>query len=173
MTKRRGRGDGGIDQRGPETFRLRYRVDGKRFTKTFHGTQPEARKELRQLLGDGDAGQHVAPDKIKLSTWIEQWTAQGAPGRREKRVGRRSLQRYGELLNCHVVPKLGERPLQQIRPTEIDEVYIDLEQQVSPRTAHWVQIGSRPSVVAKTFSKEVGGAAKYLIWLRWKGGRVV
>jgi integrase len=138
MTKRRGHGDGGIDQRGPNVFRLRYRVDGKRFTKTFHGTLPEARKELRRLLGDGDTGQHVPPDKIKLATWINQWTAAGAPGRRKKRVGRRTLQRYGELLNCHVVPKLGERPLQQIRPPEIDELYIDLEHQVSPRTAHHV-----------------------------------
>jgi integrase len=138
MTKRRGHGDGGIDQRGPDTFRLRYRVDGKRFTKTFHGTLLEARKELRRLLGDGDAGQHVAPDKIKLSTWIDHWTAAGAPGRRKKRVGRRSLQRYCELLKCHVVPKLGEQPLQQIRPNETDELYVDLEQRVSPRTAHHV-----------------------------------
>ena len=35
--RRREHGEGGIDQRGPNTFRLRYRVDGKRFSVTFKG----------------------------------------------------------------------------------------------------------------------------------------
>jgi integrase len=35
---KRGHGDGGIDERGENIYRLRYRVDGKRFSKTFRGT---------------------------------------------------------------------------------------------------------------------------------------
>jgi len=37
MTKR-AHGDGGIDPRGENYWRLRYRVNGQRFTKTFHGS---------------------------------------------------------------------------------------------------------------------------------------
>jgi hypothetical protein len=37
MTKRRGFGDGGIDARGESSWRLRYRVNGRRFTKTVKG----------------------------------------------------------------------------------------------------------------------------------------
>jgi hypothetical protein len=48
---RRDYGDGGIDARGPNRWRLRWRVDGKRFTKSFHGTIGEARKELRRARG--------------------------------------------------------------------------------------------------------------------------
>jgi integrase len=119
---------------------LRYRVNRKRFTKTFHGSLADARKELRRLLRSGDTGEHVAPDKITLAQWVDQWMEAGAPGRRQKKVGRRTLERYAELLRCHVVPALGSRPLQQIQPTEIDGLYTKLEQggQLSPRTIHHV-----------------------------------
>jgi integrase len=135
MTKRRDRGDGGIDKRSENVWRLRYRIKGHRFSVTFHGTLQEARKELRRLLRSGDTGEHVAPDKITLSQWIEQWLAGGAPGRRQKRVGARSLERYAIMLRCHVLPALGTRPLQQIQPTEIDALYRKLEGEIAPRTA--------------------------------------
>jgi integrase len=137
-SKRRDHGDGGIDARGPDTWRLRYRVKCKRYSVTFHGSLSDARKEVRRLLKSGDDGEHIAPDKITLAAWIEQWLAAGAPGRRQKRVGRRTLDRYGQLLRCHVTPSLGDRPLQQIQPTWIDELYQKLEGKIAPRTAHHV-----------------------------------
>ena len=63
MTKR-SHGDGAIDARGENTHRLRYRINGRRFTKTFHGTLTEARKELRALVRSGDTGEHVDPAKM-------------------------------------------------------------------------------------------------------------
>ena len=120
MTKRRDRGDGGIDRRGDDVWRLRYRIKGQRFSVTFRGTLQEARKEVRRLLKSGNDGSHVAPDKITVGQWIEQWLAAGAPGRRQKRVGARSLERYAIMMRCHVVPVLGARSLQQLQATEID-----------------------------------------------------
>jgi hypothetical protein len=73
MTKKRGHGDGGIDARGENSWRLRYRVNGKRFVKTVHGTKSEAQKALRDLLHSGDTGAHVAPDRMTLGAWIEHW----------------------------------------------------------------------------------------------------
>ena len=67
MTKRRTYGDGRIDARGENSWRLRYRVNGQRFTQAFHGTLSEARKELRRLIRSGDVGEHVAPDKMTLA----------------------------------------------------------------------------------------------------------
>ncbi len=64
----------------------------------------------------------------------------GAPGRKKKPVGRRTLERYGELLRCHVVPTLGKRPLQQLQATDIDTLYQALDGRMSPRTAHHVHI---------------------------------
>jgi integrase len=136
--KRRDHGDGGIDARGPDTWRLRYRIRGRRYSVTFHGSLSAARAELRRLLRTGDVGEHVAPDKIALGQWVEQWIAAGAPGRRRKRVGRRTLARYAELLRCHVVPALGPRQLQQLQATEIDALYQKLDGKIAPRTAHHV-----------------------------------
>jgi integrase len=126
MTKR-SHGDGGIDERGDGIYRLRYRVNGRRFTKTFHGTLTEARKELRALIRSGDAGEHVDPTKMTVGQWIDQWIEAGAPGRKKKRVGQRTLERYEELLRVHVKPALGGRALQQVRATEIDKLYAALE----------------------------------------------
>jgi integrase len=138
MTKRRDRGDGGIDERGPNNYRLRYRIKGQRFSVTFHGTLQEARKELRRLLRSGDTGEHVAPDKITLAAWIERWLSIGAPGRQQKRVGRRTLRRYTELLRTHVMPSIGTHPLQQLQATAIDALYARIEGKVSLRTARHV-----------------------------------
>jgi integrase len=142
---KRAHGDGGIDRRAEDSYRLRYRVNGKRYAKTFHGSLSDARKELRRLIRTSDVGEHVAPDKITLSEWINQWTAllerkqQDDDGRRKRGlVNRRTLERYEDLLRCHVVPSLGARPLQQIQASEIDNLYIKLEQKLSTRTTHHV-----------------------------------
>jgi len=140
MTNRRGHGEGTIQERGEDTYRIRYRVDGRRFTKTFHGTKADARKELRRLLKAGDDGEHVDPSKKTVGQWIKEWLAAGAPGRRKKRVGQRTLERYEQLLNTHVEPVLGERLLQQLRPPEIDKLYAGLEGKIAPRTAHHVHV---------------------------------
>jgi integrase len=137
MTKR-SHGDGAIDTRGENTHRLRYRVNGRRFTKTVHGTLTEARKELRALQRSADTGEHVDPTKITVGQWIDQWIEAGAPGRKKKRVGQRTLERYEELLRVHVKLKLGARPLQKLKATEIDELYGELEPLMAPMTLHHV-----------------------------------
>jgi integrase len=133
MTKRRDHGDGSIDARGPDRWRLRYRVGHKRFSTTFRGTLTKARRELRRLLRTGDTGEHVAPDKITLSEWIDRWTAllRGL-------VSARTIERYAELLRCHVKPTLGARPIQQVQASEIDDLYVKLEKKLAPRTVHHV-----------------------------------
>jgi hypothetical protein len=77
MTKKRSYGDGGIDQRGENIFRLRYRIGKKRFAKTFHGTLAEAKKELRALLRSGDTGEHVEPSKITIAEFVRNRSTSG------------------------------------------------------------------------------------------------
>src|SRR5262249_54310062 len=82
-------------------------------------------------------GEHVAPDKTTLAQWVTHWIAIGAPGRRKRQVSRRALQRYEQALRCHVVPVLGSRHIQQIRPADIDALYAGLNG-IAPQTAHQV-----------------------------------
>jgi integrase len=141
-------GDGGIDTRGENVHRLRYRLNGRRFTKTVRGTLSEARRELRALVRSGETGEHVAPDKVTVTQWIDQWIEAGAPGRKKKKVGQRTLERYEELLRVHVKPMLGARPLQKLQPTEIDQLYSELEslvdedgdRKIAPMTLHHVHV---------------------------------
>lgn len=137
---RRSHGDGAIDERGPDTYRLRYRLKGKRFSKTFKGSITEARKELRRLIRSGDTGEHVEPDRVTVAEWVKEWIAAGAPGRKKKRVSQRTLERYDDLLRLHVVPVLGTRRLQALQASEIDKLYADMASAaaIAPRTQHHV-----------------------------------
>jgi integrase len=139
---KRSHGDGAIDTRGENVHRLRYRIDGRRYTKTFHGSLGDARRELRRLIRSGDVGEHVAPDKLTVGDWVDQWIEAGAPGRRREKVSERTLERYRDLLNVHVKPVLGDRRLQQLQPQEIDKLYLGLAEAatIAPRTQHHVHV---------------------------------
>jgi hypothetical protein len=79
MPRKKGHyGSGTIDQQGEHSWRLRYRIAGRRFTKTVQASKTAAAKELRRLLHDADAGTHVAPDRIT----VEELTAGFRPARR-------------------------------------------------------------------------------------------
>jgi integrase len=135
MTKR-SYGDGSIDERGENTFRLRYRIGRQRYSVTFRGTPAEARKKLRELLRSGDIGEHVEPTKMTVAQWVEHWLSIGAPGKKKKPVGRRSLQRYQEFLRIHIVPHVGDKRLQQLHATDIDSLYEALAGKLAPNTAY-------------------------------------
>jgi integrase len=133
MTKKRDYGSGAIEARG-NSWRLRYRIGGKVFRKTLKDTtKSEAQKTLRQLLHAGDTGQHVAPDRLTLRQWSEHWLS-------VRQIGQRARERYDQLLRTHILPALGNRPLQQIEATEIDKLYADLKGRVSAGTQRYVHV---------------------------------
>jgi Phage integrase, N-terminal SAM-like domain len=126
MSKRRDYGSGAIESRGTNSWRLRYRIGGKVFRKTVKGNKTEAQKVLRQLLHAGDVGEHVAPDKMTLQQWAEHWLS-------VRPIGQRARERYEQLLRVHILPALGDRPLQELGATEIDKFYVELKGHVSHR----------------------------------------
>lgn len=134
--KKREHGEGSIGERGPNTFRLRYRVNGKRFAVTFKGTRAEAKTKLRELLRSGDTGEHVSPDKLTVAAWATQWIALGAPSRRKRPPRQRALERYEQLLRVHVLPQIGMKRLQSLASTDIDALYskIEKEDRIALRT---------------------------------------
>jgi integrase len=141
-------GDGAIEPRRPGKFRLRYAVDGKRFSKTVTGTKAQAKVKLRELMTAGDTGAHVAPAKITVGEWIDQWLASGAPGQRQKAVSQNTLERYTSLMNVHIKPVLGRRPLQALKATEIDTLYEDITAaaEIEPRTMHHIHVVFKSSM---------------------------
>lgn len=137
--RKRERGDGSIQPRGKNSWRLRYRVNCKRFETTVTGTKLDAKKALRNLLHTSDTGAHVAPDRITVGQWVEHWISIGCPGnKKRKKVSERTIERYAELLRIHVIPTLKDRPLQQLQASEIDSLYVKIAERVSVRTCRHV-----------------------------------
>jgi integrase len=130
----RDHGDGSIDARGTDRWRLRYRIGGKRYTKTIRGNLTDAKRELRRLLKSGDDGSHVAPGKVTLAQWIDSWI-----DLRRRKVNPRTSERYAELMRLHVTPTLGARTLQAITPVMIDSLYQTIfDKGLSARTVHHI-----------------------------------
>ena len=77
---------------------------------------------------------------MTLGDWINHWVSIGCPGRKKKSAGRRSVERYEQILRVHVIPALGERRLQQLHATDIDNLYEDLENKLAPRSQHQVHV---------------------------------
>lgn len=135
MSHRRYR-TGAIDERGHDVWRIRYRVGGENYSKTIHGSKADASKALRAALKAADDGAHVAPDRMTLAAWVTSWSALQA-----RKVQARTLERYEQLLRVHILPALGDKRLQQITGTKIDEFYGQLiDKGLSARTIHHVHV---------------------------------
>src|SRR5262249_40871462 len=110
---RRGHGDGGIDERGPGRWRLRWRVDGQRYTTALQGAIGEARRELRRLIKSADDRQHVAPSAITIADYLRDWL------NTDSGISPKTRERYQQLAERQVIPYLGHIVLQKLRPSHV------------------------------------------------------
>jgi integrase len=122
-------GSGSIQPRGPNSWRIRYRINGERFEKTIQGTKSDATKALREALKAGDDGKHVAPNKGTFGEWTKQWLALKA-----RSIAGQTLDRYEDALNTHAVPVLGPKQIQKITASDIDALYSKLTLALAPGT---------------------------------------
>ncbi|RXH15237.1 site-specific integrase [Bradyrhizobium guangzhouense] len=136
---KRSHGEGSIEERDG-ILRLRYRINGKKQSVTLPEgtTRKEARTKLTELLDARNKGNAVKSSKLTVAAWFERWVSLGCPGRRRERVSQRTSERYEELLRLHVTPKVGDKPLQKLAATDIDDVYGGLQGAIAPRTARHV-----------------------------------
>src|SRR5258706_5808981 len=134
MARRKGHyGAGSIDKSGENSWRLRYRINGKRHTKVVEGTKTEAAKELRRLLQAGDEGRHVAASRITVAQWITDWL-----DLKNRSLKARTFERYQEMFTKHVVPVLGAKPLQKVTAGDVDKLYAGLT--LGPGTAQILHV---------------------------------
>ena len=160
---------GHIRRRGERSWELKFDVGtdpvtGKRRIRfhSFKGTKREAQAELTRLLAAADAGNYVDPTKATFAEYLDRWERDWAG----VNVGRKTAERYGELLKHHVRPHLGALRLQKLRPVNLSELYAKLlrESGLSARTvghvhrvmhkalvvaAEWGLIQQNPADVAK------------------------
>ena len=106
------RADAGAD---PATKRRRQ------ISRGFRGTRKEAEKALRKLCLEVDAGRHRGTDEsfaAVLEAWYTSRASSWSPTTEE---------RNRSLLDVHILPALGRKPLSKLRPSDLDKFYGDLE----------------------------------------------
>ena len=112
---------GSLRQRGPGAWELKYDIGrdpitGKRQIKykTVHGKKSDAQRELRNLLGAVDKGVVADAGKMTVGHWLKQWIEEA-----QHTVSPKTHERYSEIVDKHLVPKLGAHQLSKLAPVHI------------------------------------------------------
>jgi integrase len=117
-------GAGHIQRRGKSSWRLKFEAErdpasGRRNIQylTFRGTKAEAKVKLAELVAAVGKSSYVEPSKVIVAEYvrgrIDQWQAAGD-------IAVRTAERYRELHENQVVPHLGAKPVQKLKPADIE-----------------------------------------------------
>src|SRR5215469_3373340 len=112
---------GHIKERSPGHWAiiLDIKKDGQRKRKwhSFKGTKREAQVECSRLISAMSEGAYVEKNKLTvkqfLSDRLAAWEA-------AKRITLKSVERYRELIDNQIVPHLGQKLLQSLKPIDIE-----------------------------------------------------
>jgi integrase len=98
-------------------------------------TKAEALALLHDTLAKINAGAYVKPSSVTLETHLRRWYKE----RCEPRLAPATLQNYAVCLNKHLIPALGDRPLGELQPLDLQRFYSDmLAAGAHPRTVEQV-----------------------------------
>lgn len=97
---------------------------------TVRGSRREAERVLRRLLNRIEDGTVAESGREKVAAYLARWLDHV-----RSRVRPRTLARYRELLERHVIPRIGNLRLGQVRPLHIQQVVDSmLAEGLAPRT---------------------------------------
>jgi integrase len=139
LARKRGHGEGTIDQRPEGCWRGRlmvgYKPDGKPDRRVvYEKTRAECQRkldELRQRAGSGLLGD-AARERDSVAGHLERWLSTTRSNVRPK-----THKRYGEIVRLHLVPGLGRHRLSALRPDHVQQLYeAKMASGLAPRTVH-------------------------------------
>jgi integrase len=88
--------------------------------KTVNGTKKSAEEKLRSLLTKVDNNTAVDPTKETLAEWLRRWLTDYAPMNCSSGA---TLERYGQLIEKHIIPSLGSVALQKLTSGTVQGLY--------------------------------------------------
>lgn len=98
-------------------FRIFIHVGrGKYQTQLFEGKRRDAERKCASLVHAQTQGILVEPTKITVGEYLDKWLA-------GHDASRRTLERYGELIEGHLKPAFGTVPLLKLHPLQIQTYY--------------------------------------------------
>jgi integrase len=120
------------------TAHVQYRTpEGKRVQRKIGGfrTKEDARKEANRLERSADLGVAVAPDRITVGQYLEEWLAhREAMGD----LKRSTLQSYRNKVRLYLEPALGPIRVQKLTALDLDRTYRAMANRgLSPRSIRY------------------------------------
>ena len=101
-------------------------------SKTIEGTTAQRRQELTRMLHEADKGALVAPSKLTLAAYVEEWY------RTKVRVAESTLNGYRLQMKLYILPHLGYLRLHEITPLAVQDTIARLgDQGLAPRTIEY------------------------------------
>jgi integrase len=128
---------GHIRRRGERSWEIKFDlgtdpVTGKRETRyhSFKGTKRQAEAELTRLTAEAQRGSYVEATTETVGAFMDRWSRDWATAN----VSPKTLERYNELIR-NQVRHIGSRPMQKLRPVDLNELYAKLlHAGLAPRT---------------------------------------
>ena len=129
---------GSIVQRG-SSFRVMvsFTQNGKRqqITKTASSIR-QAQKLRTELLAEVNHGTYHKPSKETVSDFIQKWITSHKPN-----ITARSFERYSGIIRVHIIPAVGNIPLCQLAPEQIQMLYNQkIDAGLSPRSVKYIHV---------------------------------
>ncbi len=130
---------GHIRQKGKSSWQITLDTgtgpDGKRrrHFETIHSTRKsDAQKRLNELLVSLDKGVYTPPGKLTLADHLQNWLT----GYVKTNCSQRTLDGYQSIIECHLIPALGQYQLKHLNPQAIQAYYGKACETLSARTVH-------------------------------------
>jgi len=120
---------GNITRRGKSSWRIKFEVGhdpltGKRkvHTETVRGSKADAVTILSKRLAERGEGRLIERSAITVAQYARHWLATIAPAK----ASGKTHERYGELIEKHIIPNVGDVELQKLDGPQIDSFYATL-----------------------------------------------
>ena len=120
---------GNITRRGKSSWRLKFDlgpdpVTGKRKIayKTVRGSKREAQTALALAIAEHESGEWIEPSALTVQAYLEKWLTDHS----KVTVSAKTYERYADLVDHHLIPRLGAHRLQRLTPLHIQGAYADM-----------------------------------------------
>jgi integrase len=131
--KRRGNNEGSIYQRKDGLWAGSISLSNGKRKVVYAKNRKEVAQKLAQVQRAVADGQPVGKERITVRQWLETWLNENATNR----VRPKTLHRYKEIVNLHLIPRLGHIRLNKLTPTDVEHARNEaLASGQSPRSVH-------------------------------------